>query len=105
RNGVLQHTRSYWDVIVQPGRVWTQSGDRGWHRASFPFSLVNSIEGETHTGIALFLYRGQHVSHVRYQVVQETAPYDVPEYFSSWGVTDGRFSARIERLAAAASRI
>jgi hypothetical protein len=98
RNGVLPNTRSYWDVIVQPGRVWTQPGDEGWHRASFPFALVNSIEGETHTGIAMFLYRGSDISAVRFQVVQMTAPYDVPEYFSAWGVTGADFTAGVAHL-------
>jgi hypothetical protein len=98
RNGVLPDTRSYWDVIVQPGRVWTEPGEHGWHRASFPFALVNSIEGETHTGIALFLYRGSHVSPVRFQVVQMTAPYDVPEYFSAWGVTAANFRRGVAHL-------
>jgi CubicO group peptidase (beta-lactamase class C family) len=98
RNGVLPHTRSYWDVIVQPGRVWTQPGDHGWHRASFPFALVNSIEGETHTGIALFLYREGRVSHVRFQVVQETSPYDVPEYFTAWGSSAARLRLGVRHL-------
>lgn len=100
RNGVLPGTRSYWDIIVQPGRVWTQPGDRGWHRASFPFSLVNSIEGETHTGIALFLYRGRRVSPVRFQVVQMTAPYDVPQYFTAWGTSRATFRPGVPGLAA-----
>jgi Beta-lactamase len=91
RNGVLPHTRSYWDVIVQPGEVWTQPGDDGWHRASFPFALMNSIEGETHTGIAMFLYRGRRVSPVRFQIVQQTAPFDVPQYFSAWGTSRASF--------------
>ena len=98
RNGVLPHTRSYWDVIVQPGRIWSQAGDDGWHRASFPFALVNSIEGETHTGIAMFLYRGSQVSAVRFQIVQMTAPYDVPEYFSAWGVTAAHFKPGIAHV-------
>jgi hypothetical protein len=98
RNGVLPHTRSYWDIIVQPGRVWTQPGDDGWHRASFPFALVNSIEGETHTGIAMFLYRGGGVSAMRLQIVQLTAPYDVPEYFSAWGVTAAEFTPGVDQV-------
>jgi Beta-lactamase len=98
RNGVLPGARSYWDVIVQPGRVWTQPGDGGWHRASFPFALVNSIEGETHTGIAMFAYRGNQVSALRFQIVQLTAPYDVPEYFSAWGVSAASFTPGVRQL-------
>lgn len=101
RIGSLPGTRSYWDLIVQPGRVWTERGDHGWHRASFPFALVNSIEGETHTAIALFLYRGEQVSPVRYQVVQQTSPYDVPEYFTAWGTTDASLRPSTGGMAAA----
>ncbi len=90
-NGVLPGTRSYWDMIVQPGRVWSESADRGWNRASFPFSLVNSIEGETHAGIAMFLYKGREVSPVRFQIVQMTSPFYVPEYFTAWGTTGAHF--------------
>ncbi len=91
RNGVLDGTRSYWDIIVQPGRVWREQGDRGWSRAAFPFALVNSIEGETHNGVALFAYRGQEMTPVRFQVVQMTSPFYVPEYFTAWGTTDATY--------------
>jgi hypothetical protein len=96
RNGVLADTRSYWDIIVQPGHVWTQPGDEGWHRASFPFALVNSMEGGTHTGIGMFAYRGTQVSALRFQIVQMTAPYDVVEYFSAWGVSPASFTHGVE---------
>ncbi len=99
RNGVLAGTKSYWDIIVQPGRVWTQSGDQGWHRASFPFALVNSIEGETHTGIAMFAYRGHRVSALRFQIVQMTAPYDVAEYFSAWGASPATYTPGVRDVA------
>jgi hypothetical protein len=104
RVGSLPHTRSYWDLLVQPGRRWTQPGDHGWHRASFPFELVNSIEGETHTGIALFLYRGHRISAVRFQVVQETSPYLVSQYFTAWGTTRASLTHRVEHLAEARRR-
>lgn len=91
RNGVLANTRSYWDLIAQPGRVWVEAEDDGWNRASFPFALVNSIENETHTGIALFLYKGSQVSYVRFQIVQQTSPWYVTQYFVAWGVTGARY--------------
>lgn len=92
RNGVLKSTKSFWDVIVQPGAVWSQRGDHGWSRASFPFALVNSIEGETHNGIALFAYRGHRVTDLRFQIVQETAPYLIADYFSGWGAAPTRYA-------------
>ncbi|HJW74126.1 MAG TPA: serine hydrolase domain-containing protein [Thermoleophilia bacterium] len=87
RVGSLPGGTSYWDVIVQPGRVWSEPGEKRWSRASFPFALVHSIEGETHNGVATFLYNNRRVSHVSFQKVQQTAPYYVYPYFDSWGVT------------------
>ena len=77
--------KSFWDVIVQPGRVWFERADRGWSRAAFPFALVNSIEGETHNGLAIFLYKGMKVSSVRFQIVQQTAPYYIKDQFLASG--------------------
>lgn len=88
-NGSLADTASYWDIIVQPGRVWREPGDGRWNRAAFPFALVNAIEGETHNGVAMFAYQGGRITPVRFQVVQMTSPFYVPEYFSAWGTTDG----------------
>ncbi|WP_169336676.1 serine hydrolase [Salinicoccus albus] len=89
----MKDTRSYWDIIVQPGRVWRNADqDNGWNRASFPFSLVNRLEGETHIGIAMFLYQEDRVSHVRFQIVAQTGPFDVSGYFNAWGVTKASYT-------------
>lgn len=85
RAGSTPDGASYWDVIVQPGRVWSEPGDGKWSRASFPFSLVHSIEGETHHGVATFLYTDKEVSNLRFQIVQQTAPYYIEDYFTAWG--------------------
>ncbi|HLR63334.1 MAG TPA: serine hydrolase [Lentibacillus sp.] len=91
-NGTLEKAKSYWDIIVQPGRVWSNfDQDNGWNRASFPFSLVNRLEGETHIGIAMFLYKEDNVSHVRFQIVAQTGPFDVSGYFNAWGVTKASY--------------
>jgi Beta-lactamase len=83
--------KSFWDLILQPGRVWSEPEDGGWSRAAFPFALVNSIEGETHNGLATFLYRGTQVSNVRFQIVQQTAPYLVQARFTATGLTHASF--------------
>ena len=83
--------RSYWDVIVQPGRVWSQPDDGGWSRAGFPFALVNSIEGETHNGLATFLYKDGRVSNLRFQIVQQTAPFYVKDDFVAAGLAAATF--------------
>ncbi len=84
--------RSYWDIIVQPGRVWSQPGDEGWSRAAFPFALVNSIEGETHNGLATFLYRSGRVSNLRFQIVQQTAPFEIKANFVAAGLIAATFA-------------
>lgn len=93
---------SYWDIIVQPGRVWSQPGDDGWSRAAFPFALVNSIEGETHNGLATFLYRDGRVSNLRIQVVQQTAPFNIGDHFVAAALVPARFgpaaSSQLESL-------
>jgi len=85
--------RSYWDLIVQPGRVWSEPADGGWSRAAFPFALISSLEGETHNGLAIFLYRGREVSALRYQIVQQTLPGNVETLF----VSAGSIAAHLER--------
>ena len=75
--------RSYWDLIVQPGAVWSVPSDQGWSRAGFPFALVNALEGETHNGVATFAFKGSEITRVRVQIVQQTAPYYVVDYFTA----------------------
>ncbi len=86
RAGSVPGTKSYWDVIVQPGRVWSQRGDGAWSRAAFPFSLVHTLEGETHHGLATFLYNGRQVSGLRFQIVQQTTPGHIESYFTAVGM-------------------
>ena len=92
RYGSSHRGRSYWDIIVQPGRVWSEPGDEGWSRGGFPFALVNSVEGETHNGLATFLYKEGRVSNLRFQIVQQTAPFHVPDHFLAAGLVPTRFS-------------
>lgn len=94
-NGTLSEGESYWDIIVQPGRVWQEQNnkDEGWQRAAFPFAFVNRLEGESHNGLALFLYNESEVSHVRVQVVAQTRPGEVPDYFNAWGTVPATYIA------------
>lgn len=92
RSGSKDRGRSYWDLIIQPGRVWAEPGDGGWSRAAFPFALVNSIENESHNGLATFAYQRGHVSNLRFQIVQQTAPFDVPEQFTASGIAPSALS-------------
>jgi hypothetical protein len=91
RVGSVGSGRSFWDMIVQPGRVWSEAGDGEWSRAAFPFALVNSIEGETHNGVATFLYKAGKVSNLRFQIVQQTAPFLVKNPFFAAGLVPATF--------------
>ena len=71
-----------WNIVLGPGRIWSEPGDRGYSRASFPFTLVGSLAGRTHNGIATFLFNEKHVSVLRFQIVQEAAP---RAKFDGWG--------------------
>ncbi|HWW80918.1 MAG TPA: hypothetical protein VNY82_15075 [Steroidobacteraceae bacterium] len=79
-------TPSYWDVIPQFGRVWQQEGADGWSRAAFPITLVNDTENHAHQGLATFLYKEGVVGDLRFQFVQQTAPYFLKQHFVAWGI-------------------
>src|SRR6266581_955437 len=69
-------------LILSPGRVWSEPGDQGMSRASFPFVLVNPIDNSTHNGLASFVFDDTRVSHLRVQITQETARWSRDD---SWG--------------------
>jgi len=82
RNILLAGEGSAWSIILGSGRIWSDPGDKGYSRASFPFTLVGSRWGQTHNGIAIFLFNQKHVSALRFQIVQEAAP---QAKFDAWG--------------------
>jgi hypothetical protein len=69
-------------LIFSPGRVWSEPGDGGWSRASFPFVMTDPSYGTTRNGLATFLYDDTRVSAFRFQIVQESAPWTI---FDGWG--------------------
>ena len=85
RQGLVYTGHPRWNYIVGPGRVWKQSDDSGYTRASFPFALVEMNENCVHNGVMAFLFSNAvspNVSNVRYQVTQETCAYSK---FNLWG--------------------
>ncbi|PCI69448.1 MAG: hypothetical protein COB38_08215 [Gammaproteobacteria bacterium] len=64
---------SFWGIILDPGKVWSEADDNGWSRASFPFTFISARRNNAHNGLATFLYKGTEISHLRIQIVQETA--------------------------------
>ena len=69
---VLLGDNSFWGIILDPGKVWSESADNGWSRASFPFTLISARRNQAHNGLATFLYNDAEMSNLRIQVVQET---------------------------------
>jgi hypothetical protein len=69
-------------VILSPGRVWSEPGDGGLSRASLPFVLTDQANAARH-GLATFLYDDIRVSILRFQIVQETVPWQ--DKFDAWG--------------------
>jgi hypothetical protein len=67
---------SFWNIIVSPGKVWKESADNGYSRASFPFVLTENAIGQARNGVATFVFNGGEISNVAIQITQETAPVD-----------------------------
>jgi hypothetical protein len=82
RQGLLITGHAYWNIILGPGRAWQEDGDQGYSRLTFPFTLVERNANCTHNGVMAFLFNGERVSNVRYQITQETCLYFK---FDMWG--------------------
>lgn len=88
RSKLLKSEKSAWNIILAPGRIWSEPGDNGYSRASFPFTLVHYKWSQTHNGIATFLFNDKHASALRFQIVQEAAPL---AKFDAWGQADMKY--------------
>src|SRR5215468_10705674 len=67
-------------IILSRGRVWSEPGDGGLSRASFPFVSINEVNNFTHNTIATFVYDDTRVSRLAVQTVQETARWAKLDY-------------------------
>lgn len=88
RSLITRPENDSWSLILSPGRIWSEPGDDGRSRASFPFVLGSPWDrlytaGEAHNGVATFLVDDTGVSDLRLQVTQETAPDG--DIFDLWG--------------------
>ena len=91
RSGSLTPGGSFWDLLVFPGRIWSERDGEEWSVASFGFALANAMENDTHHGVAMFRFNESEVQGLRYQVVTQTAPYYVTDWFVAWGTLPARF--------------
>lgn len=77
---------STYNLIVGPGRAWSENGDTGaagtFSRAALPFALVDRNQNCVHNGELSFLFNATTVSEVAYQVTTETCQL---HQFTMWG--------------------
>jgi len=85
QRGVIIADHPIWNIILEPGRVWQETGDGGYSRASLPFALTVKGGNATFNGTLTFLYNDQRVSKVWYQITQETTTY---ARANLWGLLD-----------------
>lgn len=83
---------SSWNYILGPGRVWRETSDEGYMRASLPFALVQRNQNCVHNGEMTFLYsntKSPKVSSVYFQITQETC---YPITFNLWGMAAASYA-------------
>ncbi len=83
---IAEHPR--WNLLLEPGRVWQESGDGGYSRASFPLTLVIKGGNSAFNGTMTFLFDQKSVSKVWYQITQETSSYTRANF---WGLLDAAY--------------
>jgi hypothetical protein len=92
--GLVIADHPYWNLILEPGRVWQEPGDlgfsspEGYSRASLPFTLVPKGENSTFNGVLTFLFDDASVSRVWYQITQETSYY---RRANAWGLLEAAY--------------
>jgi hypothetical protein len=80
-----------WNYIIGPGRVWRETSDDGYMRASLPFALVQRNQNCVHNGEMTFLFSNTKfpgISSVYFQITQETC---YPMKFNMWGMVSASY--------------
>jgi CubicO group peptidase (beta-lactamase class C family) len=88
RRGLIIADHPTWNILLEPGRVWQESGDGGYSRASFPFALIVKGGNATFNGVMTFLFDEKQISKVWYQIAQETTSYTRANL---WGLLDAAY--------------
>ena len=101
RKPLVDRTASFWEIIASPGRVWAATAADGkyasWDKAAFPFSLVQSQEGEAWIGLATFYYKDGQISDTKVQLTSDTAGgfifWDPDFDVNAWGQIPTKYTA------------
>ncbi|MCJ7695191.1 MAG: beta-lactamase family protein [Anaerolineaceae bacterium] len=90
QRGLIISNASTYNFILEPGRIWQESEDQSWSRASLPFSLVFKGNNSMLSGTLTFLFNGQTVSKAWYQITQEVTTNTKADL---WGLLDAEYHA------------
>jgi len=88
QRGLIITDQPTYNHILEPGRIWQEEGDQGFSRASLPFALVFKGQNALLNGTLTFLFDGETVSKVWYQVTQETTQNTKANL---WGLLDAAY--------------
>ncbi len=79
----------YWEIVLEPGRTWSDAADMGWSRAAIPFALKEKNQNCTHNGLMTFVYKQDgSISRVAWQIASETCLY---LKLNLWGVVRAQY--------------
>lgn len=99
--GLIVTSHPDWHYILEPGRVWSETGDKGYARAAIPFALQERGANCTHNGVMSFIFKSDGaISKVAFQIAAETCPYFK---FDMWGLAAATYTP--QAIADAASAI
>lgn len=88
QRGLIITAQPTYNFILEPGLIWQEPGDMGFSRASLPIALVFKGDNALLNGTLTFLFDGESVSKVWYQVTQETTQNTKANL---WGVLDAAY--------------
>ncbi|MEZ5462018.1 serine hydrolase [Dokdonella sp.] len=90
QRGPIRSSHAWWEVILEPGRVWDEPGDHGYTRAAIPFALTQKNANCTHNGVLMILFGDTHVlKRAAMQIGSETCLYLQRDM---WGWLEARYT-------------
>ena len=88
--GKVGGTHPSWIYVLEPGRVWNETGDGGYSRVAFPFALQERGSDCLWNGVMTFLFKDDgSVSDLAYQIASETCYYLKVNF---WGRLDATYA-------------
>ncbi len=82
-----------WSITAGVGAVWDETGDNGYTRAAFPYTIKQNNTNCEHNGLATFLFKDDgSISNVHVQNVAETCIFYGFEFY---GTLNGNYNPHI----------